>query len=86
MKLYYYQAEIRINTTALIELFKKEIQRMENEVIKAFEIYGTIYIALSKNDIMKEIESLYPNVFKKCEPPTFKGKVVFSNTSLDGET
>jgi len=78
IKLNYYQAEIRINTTALIELLEKEVLFDNEEIIKVFEVYGTIFIILSQNDIMKEIECLYPNVFKKCEPSSFQGNILFS--------
>ena len=78
VRLRYYQAEIRINTTALIELLEKEVLFEKEEIIKVFEVYGTTFIAISGTDIMKEIESLYPNVFKNCEAPIFEGKVIFT--------
>jgi hypothetical protein len=79
-RLNYYKAEIKINTTALIELLEQEALLKNEEIVKVFEVYGTTFIALSNTDIMKETESLYPNVFKKCEMPVFQGSVIFSNS------
>jgi len=79
VRLNYYKAEIKINTTALIELLKNKMPFEDEEIVKVFEVYGTTFIILSRKDIMKEIGSLYPNVFKKCAPPVFQENVIFSN-------
>ena len=76
--MYYYQARIKIDTTVLLEFLNREILFEDEETVKVFDIYGTIFIATSINYIMKEIENLYPSVFKLCDPLLYQGKVIFN--------
>jgi len=78
IKLHYYQARIKIDTTVLLEFLNKEILFEDEQVVKVFEVYNIVFIATSRNDIMKEIESLYPTVFQPFETPLYEGKVIFS--------
>jgi len=78
MKLYCYEAIKIIDTTALVELLQNKILFEDKEIVNVFEINGCIYIITSRNDIMEEIESLYPNVFKTTQTPLLKGNIIFS--------
>ncbi len=77
MKLYYYKALKIIEPTALVELLQK-FHFNEKEIINVFEKQNRIYLAISKNEIMEEIESLYPGVFKLTENLVVNGNVIFS--------
>jgi len=78
MKLYYYKAIKKIDATALIELLQKEILFEEFEIINVYETNNIIYIITSRNDLMEEIENLYPEVFMPTELPLPHGNVIFS--------
>jgi hypothetical protein len=67
MKLYYYQAIKKIDTTALIELIKDKFLFEDEDIVKIYDSNDVIYIASSRKDIMEEVENLYPNVFQPCE-------------------
>jgi|GEM_PF-1805098 len=78
IKIYYYQAKIKIDITALLELLNKEILFEERDIVKVFQVYDVTYITTTRSDLMKEVENLYPNVFQPCETIILEGNILFS--------
>jgi len=78
MKLYCYESLKIIDTTVLVELLQKEILFEDEEIVNVYKINERIYITTSRNDIMEEIEGLYPNVFKPIEATSLNGNIIFS--------
>jgi len=78
IKVYYYHTEMKIDTTALLELLNNEILFEDEDTVKVFQVYHITYLAITRSDLIKEIENLYPTVFQLCETPMLEGSIIFS--------
>ena len=76
--MYHYTAVKIIDTTALVELLENKHLKKEKEIVNIYEMNDRILLVTSRNDIMEEIESLYPNVFIPIESPLLNGKIIFT--------
>ena len=76
--IYYYHTEIKIDTSSLLGLLNKEIFFEDEDIVNVFQVYHITYIAITRSDLMKEIENLYPNIFQPCTTPILEGNILFS--------
>jgi len=74
-----YQATKIIDKTALIEFLKKEVAKNRDIQVEVREVNAVINFCISKKDLLKKVDELYPNVFEFVESSQAKGIVLFSN-------